>query len=292
MKILDGRRLATRIKNEVREEIKKLGVSPGLAPLEAWPLTGLVALLVGEDPASHLYVNLKEKACLEAGIRFEKKLFPADLPQPDLIAEIKKLNERPEINAILVQSPLPLPLNEDEVMAAIDPKKDVDGFHPENLTLLLEGRPRIIPGVSRGIVELVKSANIPLKGKVAALVVNSTTFALPIQYLLEQAGVIVHILHAPPDFVKLRSQLLASDIIVIAVGRPAILTVDYIKEGAVLIDVGTNRLTDGKVIGDVDFESVKQKAGAISPVPGGVGPMTVAMLLDNVVRLTPAPRVS
>lgn len=272
--ILNGRARAVHIKEEVRNEIKKLGITPGL-----------VAILVGNDPASHLYVTLKEKACAEVGIQFEKYIFPATVPQKMVIDKIRELNTRADIHAILVQVPLPPPLEEDAVIRAIDPTKDVDGFHPENLELLIAGTPKIIPGVALGIFELIKLSNVSLPHKRAVLLVNSTTFAAPIEYLLESAGALCHIILAPTDITTVQNQTKTADILVVAIGRARAITADMIKEGAVVIDVGTNRLPDDTVCGDVDFESVKEKTGAITPVPGGVGPMTVAMLLQNVLRL-------
>ncbi len=293
MILLDGRALAAKIKEGVKNEIKKRGKTPGL-----------VAILVGDDPASHLYVSLKEKACTEVGIHFEKYIFPDTTPQNDVVQKIKELNGRDDVHAILVQMPLPDGFNEDIVVRAIDPAKDVDGFHPENLSLLIEGKPVIIPGVALGIFELIKTAfnfspsmegeNEKLRGggrkllvgKRAVILANSTTFALPIEYLLEMAGALPHIVLAPRDLTTIRTQLQSADILVTAIGRAHAITENMVKRGAVVIDVGTNRMPDGRVVGDVDFESVKEKAGALTPVPGGVGPMTVAMLLKNCLKLS------
>lgn len=270
--LLNGREIAARIKTEVKEEIGRLGFIPGLA-----------AILVGGDPASHLYVGLKEKASAEVGIHFEKYLFFATESQEKILNTIRELNQRGDVHAILVQLPLPAPLNENAIVGTIAPPKDVDGFHPDNLSLLVAGQPRIVPGVTRGIFELIKASGKNLRGKKAALLVNSTTFAAPIEYLLEQAGALVHIVLAPPELESVTKQLLDSDIVVVAIGRPRAVTGAMIKSGAIVIDVGTNRLNDDTLVGDVDFESVKEKAGYLAPVPGGVGPMTVAMLLKNVI---------
>lgn len=270
--ILDGRAIAARIKAEVKEEVSRLGFTPGLA-----------AILVGADPASHLYVGLKEKACAEVGIHFEKYLFFATESQEKIITKIQELNERPDIHAILVQLPLPAPLNEDAVVGAVLPRKDVDGFHPENLSLLVAGKPQIVPGVARGIFELIKASEENLRGKKAALLVNSTTFAAPIEYLLEEAGAVVHIILAAPEIEVAAAALRDADIVVVAIGRPRAVVGAMIKPGAIVIDVGTNRLEDDTLVGDVDVQSVNEKAGYLTPVPGGVGPMTVAMLLKNVV---------
>ncbi|MBI4281132.1 bifunctional 5,10-methylenetetrahydrofolate dehydrogenase/5,10-methenyltetrahydrofolate cyclohydrolase [Candidatus Uhrbacteria bacterium] len=271
-KILDGRTLGATIRNQIKEEVKKLGFQPGLA-----------VLLVGNDPASRLYVSLKQKACQEVGIRFELHEFP-ELPSEDkLIALIQKLNQLADVQAILVQLPLPWPLSEERLVRAIDPKKDADGFHPKNLEAIRNQIPAIIPGVIMGIMTLIEAADRPLVRGQAILLVNSKTFALPLEYLLKQRGLSVQTLVAPAD---LPPSLAAADIIVVALGRAHCLNASLIKPGAVIIDVGTNRLSDGRVVGDVDAASVKEKAGALSPVPGGVGPLTVAMLLKNVLLLS------
>ncbi|MBI4133220.1 bifunctional 5,10-methylenetetrahydrofolate dehydrogenase/5,10-methenyltetrahydrofolate cyclohydrolase, partial [Candidatus Uhrbacteria bacterium] len=239
--LLDGRTIAARIKAEVKEEIRRLGFTPGLA-----------AILVGADPASHLYVGLKEKACAEVGIHFEKYLFFATESQKKIVSKINELNKRSDIHAILVQMPLPQPQHEDTVIRAIDPKKDVDGFHPENLNLLIAGTPRVVPGVARGIFELIRSSGESMRGARAALLANSTTFAAPVEYLLEEAGATVHIVLASPELESVTTQLRDSDIVVVAIGRPRAVTGAMIKPGATIIDVGTNRLDDNTLVGDVD----------------------------------------
>lgn len=294
MEILNGRELAAKIKKQVKEEIARLGLTPLQAAREPGLVTGLTpglaVVLVGNDPASHLYVGLKEKACAEAGIRFEKFLFFATEPQEKIIAKIKELNAREDIHAILVQIPLPSGFNEDEVVGAIAPEKDVDGFHPENLKYYeaqppQEAEPRIVPGVALGIFELIKTAHPAFRH--AVLLANSFTFAAPIEYLLKKAGAETETIIAPENLEEISDKLSQADILVVAIGRAQAVTGEMIKDNAVVIDVGTNRL-NGKVVGDVDFESVKEKAGAITPVPGGVGPMTVAMLLKNTVELAKA----
>ena len=270
MKILDGRALAAQIKSQLKEEVAKLGKIPGLA-----------AVLVGNNEASTLYVGLKEKACQETGIYFEKLVFDADIPQKKLIKEIKKLNKRDKIHGILVQIPLPKNLDENAIIAAIDPKKDVDGFHSKNLSLLQQENPYIIPGVALGIFELIKNSGIDLKNKKTALLVNSEIFATPIKYLLEKSGSIVEIIIKPT---KIKKSVSMADILIVALGKPKVITETMVKPGAVVIDVGTNKV-NGKLVGDVDFENVKNKVLAITPVPGGVGPMTVAMLLFNTIKL-------
>lgn len=273
-KIIDGRTIAAQIKQEIKTEISKLGRVPGLA-----------VILVGADPASHLYVNLKEKACAEVGIHFEKYLFFATEPEDKIIAKINELNARANIHGILVQVPLPSPLSENQIISAISPAKDVDGFHAKNLALVLSGHPRIIPGVALGILRLIEETKVPLKDKTAVLLVNSTTFAAPIEFLLKQKGMVTQVLLAPADLSTISDQLKNADVFISAIGRSRAIKAEMIKSGAIIIDVGTNHTADGTLTGDVDFETVKQKAGAITPVPGGVGPMTVVMLLKNVVTL-------
>lgn len=272
--LLDGRALAARVREQVKTEVQKAGLKPGLA-----------AILVGADPASHVYVGLKEKAAAEVGIYFEKYLFFATEPQEKIIAEIHELNKRPDIHAILVQLPLPPQFDTDAVIRAIRPEKDVDGFHPENLKVLADEKPRVIPGVAEGIVALIESSGLPLQGKRATLLVNSTIFALPIEYLLKKRGVLVETIIAPTDLEKVVPKITTADILVTAIGKPRAVTADLIKRGAVIVDVGTNRLPSGELVGDVDANGANEKAGFATPVPGGVGPLTVAMLLKNVVKL-------
>lgn len=321
MQSINGKALAAQIKAEVKEEIKRLGLTPGLA-----------VILVGDNPASHLYVSLKEKACREVGIKFEKYVFagtaehtpPSHPPIPPLgqggklpkssppfegevrgglicgceqcvIEQIQKLNARQDIHGILVQVPLPTVYEEDAVISTIDPKKDVDGFHQVNLRAILENKPRIIPAVALGIVALIDEAartvlesqgQSLLAGHKAIIIANRMEFAAPIEYLLEERGALVHIILRPkvitPDIV---AQLKAADVLVVARGHANFVNGNMIKDGAIVIDVGTNTLPDGKVVGDVDFESTREKSGFITPIPGGVGPMTVAMLLKNTLEL-------
>lgn len=253
MKLINGKAVAQRIRDKVKEMVKALPNKPGMA-----------AILVGDDPASHLYVSLKEKACEEAGIHFEKLLYPAHVPQQELIDKIHELNARPEINAILVQIPLPNQ-DEDAVVAAIDPNKDVDGFHPES---------KLLPPVAMGIMKLIDEAVIdghaPIRGAKAALIC-SPLFARPLIELLAEQNVTI-----VDDSAE-------ADIVIIAKGKPEMLKGDKMKNGAIVIDVGTTRV-DHKLFGDVDANSVAAMDGWITPVPGGVGPVTVAMLLLNVVK--------
>ncbi|OGL66018.1 hypothetical protein A3B21_00625 [Candidatus Uhrbacteria bacterium RIFCSPLOWO2_01_FULL_47_24] len=296
MQIIDGRKLAARIRAEVKEEIARLGSTPGLA-----------VILVGKDPASHLYVALKEKACTEAGIKFEKYVFSGTEPESEIIETIRKLNGRDDIHGILVQVPLPAIYHEDVILSTLDPSKDVDGFHQVNLRAILEGKPRIIPCVALAIVALVDEA-IKQKGDVslfahkkgdapflAVLIANRMEFAAPLEYLLEKRGALVQIiLRAKEVTTDISAQIKSADILIVARGHANFVSGDMIKDGAIVIDVGTNTLPDGKVVGDVDqglalskkgLSPMGDKPGYITPVPGGVGPMTVAMLLKNTLEL-------
>lgn len=266
--ILNGRELARRIREKIKKLVQSLPTRPGMA-----------AILVGEDPASHLYVGLKERACQAVGISFKKLVYPADVSQEDLIKKIHELNDREDVNGILVQVPLPNQ-NEYEVIGEIDPKKDVDGFHKENLMRLEQGLPGLVPPVALGIMKLIGEASSDLKKKNATLIC-SEIFGKPLAALLKEQGANPVILH--PDSPDLPAQLRASEIIVIAVGRPRFLKGEHLRPGVIVIDVGTTRVEE-KVIGDVDQETVQPIAGHLTPVPGGVGPMTVAMLMVNVVK--------
>ncbi len=269
-KIINGKTLAAEIRAKIKKEIAESGVTPGLA-----------VILVGTDPASHLYVGLKEKAAAEVGINFEKFLFFATELEEKIIAKIQELNSRPDIHGIIVQLPLPIGYNESEIIAAIAPEKDADGFHPENIAKFLAGEPKIIPPVISGILKLVESTGMELKNKKIAIMANSEILAKPLEKILEKNDVKTIIM---PE--KLSNEISDSDIVITALGHPKIITADKIKPGAILIDVGTTRLDDGTTVGDVDLESAAEKAGWITPVPGGVGPMTVAMLLRNALDLT------
>lgn len=273
MQTIDGRKLAREIRAQVKKEIAEHGIVPGLG-----------VILVGADPASHLYVSLKERAAREVGIHFEKYLFPATESEDKIIVKIQELNARPDIHAMLVQLPLPQPMNEDRIMAAMDPRKDVDGFHPENIKKLEARQPYVIPGVLVGIMKLIESAGKPASGANAVILANSATFAKPLEALLHEAKANAITLISP-------SQEAASpwtrqaDIIVIALGRAGFLTSNMVKDGAIIIDVGANKKETGELVGDADSASFRDRNVWITPVPGGVGPMTVAILLQNVVAL-------
>jgi len=279
VKVIDGKKIALEIRAELKEKISKLGTAPGLA-----------VLLIGNNEASRIYVGLKEKASEEAGIKFEKFLFSESASEPEILKKIDELNNRADINGTLVQLPLPAQLDEDKIIAAIAPQKDVDGFHPKNLELIKDGHPFIVPGVALGIMKLIESTGTDLKNKKAILLVNSEIFAIPLKYLLLKQGASVDMkleAKSPDATVGIPTQsrrdykLKAYDIIIIALGQPKILKESMVKDNAVIIDVGTTKV-DGHLSGDADFESFRNRNVWITPVPGGVGPMTVAMLLQNV----------
>jgi len=266
MPLLNGKIIAAQIRSSLKDFISHLPKKPGLA-----------VILVGADPASHLYVSLKEKTCLEVGIKFEKFLFSDSVSEDELIKKIKELNIKKNINGILVQLPLPWQ-DTDKIIAAIDPKKDVDGFHSENLRRLEAGEPCLVSPVVLGVMRLIKETREPLTGKKTALVM-SEIFARPFRAVLERAGVTVEVVSS--DDPTLIEKTKDRDILITAVGQPNLITGEMVKAGATVIDIGTSRMDD-KVVGDVDQTSVEPKAGWLTPVPGGVGPMTVAMLLQNV----------
>jgi len=269
-KIIDGKVIAQKFKNEIREKVKKMDKKPGLA-----------AILVGQNPASKQYVKLKRKACEYTGINFHKYFFEGDYKQKEIIEAIEFLNNDPEVDAILVQLPLPEKYNENEIIAAIDPKKDVDGFHPKNLNKLQAEKPKIISPAALGILELLKATKQPLENKNILIICNSKLFSEPLIYLLNKKNKVKTI---APTHKNLKKECQKADILIVAIGQAEFIEKDFIKKDAIVIDVGINQL-DGETVGDVNFFDVADKVSFITPVPGGVGPMTVAMLLENVLKL-------
>ena len=273
--MLDGKSLAKTIEEKIKKRIDLMERKPCLA-----------VFLIGNDPASETYIRLKGKACEEMGIRFEKYLYEADVTEQVLVDKIHELNDRKDVYGILVQLPLPSHINPDPVIAAIDPKKDVDGFHPENSRLLHEGKPCLIPPTPLGIMKLidqalVKQMNTQQIKSLKAVLICSEIFGHPIHYLLKERGITSEVISkTDPD---LATKTKTADIIIVAVGIPEFLTEKMIKPGAIIIDVGTTRVGK-KIVGDVNEKSVSLIAGYLSPVPGGVGPLTVAMLMVNVLK--------
>jgi|SRR5690625_19235 len=273
---IDGRALAQQVRNEVAQAVLKLKEQ------EITP--GLTVIIVGDDPASHIYVRNKAIACEQAGMRSEVLRLPADISQEQLLEHIEGLNQNPAVNGILVQLPLPKHLDEHAVIATISPAKDVDGFHVLNAGHLLVGTPRFKPCTPYGIMRMLEHYNTPIWGAEAVVVGASNIVGKPIALLLLAAGATITICNSKTK--DLAAHTRRADILVSAVGRPKIIRGDMIKPGATVIDVGINRLDDGTLVGDVDFEAAQKVAGAITPVPGGVGPMTIAMLLVNTLEAT------
>ena len=282
-KIISGTEIAKQIREELRQEIaqlKKKNLVPGLA-----------TVLVGEDPASQVYVGQKEKTSVDLGIYSERHDLPAKTTEKELLALISKLNQDPKIHGILVQLPLPKHINETKVLYAIDPKKDVDGFHPVNVGKLMIGEPDYIPCTPHGIQQLLIRSGVKTEGAEVVVVGRSNIVGKPIANIMlqkkEGANATVTICHTATRDISFHTR--RADILIVAAGRPKAITADMVKDGVVVIDVGVNRIgksASGKdiLVGDVDYEAVKEKAAAITPVPGGVGPMTITMLMLNTVR--------
>lgn len=275
--IIDGKLAARAVLAAVKHEVEVLGAE-GLQPC-------LAVVLVGNDPASRVYVRNKVERCAEVGICSMEYLLPADIDQATVLALIADLNADPLVNGILVQMPLPKQIDEAAVIQAIDPRKDVDGFHRENVGALTLGQPALYPCTPSGCMYLLNQVLGDLSGKHAVVVGRSNIVGKPMAALLLQAHCTVTVLHSRSvDAPRLCRE---ADIVIAAVGRPQLITADWLKDGAVVIDVGINRIADAdrtRLVGDVDFASASQKASAITPVPGGVGPMTIAFLLQNTVR--------
>lgn len=268
-KIIDGKRIAEDIYKELKEEVENLEDKPGLA-----------VILIGDDPASSVYVRNKEKACKRLNFNFKLLKFPSNVSIEELKANIEELNRDNSINGIIVQLPIPKHLDPFEVTSSISPLKDVDGLHPDNIGRLVSGKPRLIPCTPLGIIELIKREEIDVKGKRAVIVGRSNLVGKPLLHLLLSLDATVTICHSKTN--NLKRETSEADILIVAVGKPRFITQDMVKEGAVVIDVGINRVED-KLVGDVDFEKVADIASAITPVPGGVGPMTVTMLMKNLI---------
>lgn len=271
-RLIDGKALSARLRGKLKQKIHDW-VAQGN------PRPGLAVILVGADPASAVYVRNKIQACQEVGIESIHDTCSADIPEAELLAKIAELNANPEVHGILVQLPLPKHIDPQKVIEAIDPSKDVDGFHPTNVGLLAIGKPRFIPCTPFGVMKMLEDEQVQLRGATACVVGASNIVGKPMTLLLQAAGATVTICNSKTRDLAFHTK--HADVLVVATGRPKMITGDMIKPGAVVIDVGINRLDDGSLCGDVDFESAKTVASAITPVPGGVGPMTIAMLLAN-----------
>ena len=279
-RILSGKEFAARIKEDAARgvaELKAAGVLPRLA-----------VIIVGSDPASEVYVRNKQRTCEELGIRSDHIALPAETTKEELLACIEELNVDPEVHGILVQLPLPAQIAEDEeeILSHIDPRKDVDGFHPVNVGHLVLGAPGLRPCTPAGCIRMLDYAGIPIEGAHAVIIGRSNIVEKPMAHLLLERNATVTICHSRTQ--NLAAIARTADILVAAVGRPHFVTADMVKEGATVIDVGINRIAPKKLVGDVDFDAAAAVAGAITPVPGGVGLLTVAMLMENVVQAAKA----
>lgn len=271
--IINGKALAEKFRAKIKAEVdqlKRKGIEPGLA-----------FVMVGEHPPSQIYVQNKQRACTEAGIHNFLDALPSDISEKELLAHIEKLNQNPKVHGILVQLPLPRSLNTKKVICAINPKKDVDGLHPENLGKFFLNLPGLRPCTPQGIIHMIESVGINIKGKDVCMVGRSAIVGRPTAMMLAKKHATVTLCHRFTQNLSEKTRL--ADILVVAIGQPKYIQADWIKKDAVVIDVGITRLPDGSISGDVDFAAAKKKVAAISPVPGGVGPMTITMLLKNTV---------
>ncbi|MGC3961962.1 MAG: bifunctional methylenetetrahydrofolate dehydrogenase/methenyltetrahydrofolate cyclohydrolase FolD [Rhodocyclaceae bacterium] len=270
-RIIDGNALSQKVREDIAQgaaELIKQGIQPCLA-----------VILVGDNPASAVYVRNKVNACEKAGFRSLKFTFPVDVAPDEVFDKIAELNADPAVHGILVQLPLPRQFDENKVLEAISPEKDVDGFHAENFGLLLQGRKSFYPCTPWGVMKMLEAENVQLAGMEAVIIGRSNIVGKPMAVMLLSQGATVTVCHSKTRDLNFHTR--RADLVVAAIGKPKFVTGDMLKPGAVVIDVGINRLPDGKLCGDVDFESAKEVAGAITPVPGGVGPMTITMLLAN-----------
>lgn len=272
--IISGKVVSAAKREEIKKRVEALKVK-GKA-------VGLAVIIVGNNSASRVYVNNKKKACKEVGIKSFEYALPEETTQGELLALIEKLNNSSEVNGILCQLPLPSHIDEQAIINAIDPKKDVDAFHPFNVGHIMIGDYTFLPCTPAGIMEMLKYYNIDVKGKKCVVIGRSNIVGKPMAMLLLKENGTVEICHSRTE--NLREETLSADILVAAVGKAYFVTADMVKEGAVVIDVGMNRNEEGKLCGDVCFDEVEKKASYITPVPGGVGPMTITMLLENTVR--------
>jgi methylenetetrahydrofolate dehydrogenase (NADP+)/methenyltetrahydrofolate cyclohydrolase len=273
-RLLDGKQVAAQVRAEVKESVRALvqrGVTPGLA-----------VVLVGEDPASQVYVRNKDRAAAEAGFAVRTLALPAQIAQAELVERLRALNADPGVHGILVQLPLPGHLDRDAVVQSIDPRKDVDGLHAENVAALCMGRPGLVPCTPAGVIELLTRSGVALEGARACVIGRSLLVGKPLALLLLERNATVTVCHSRTR--ELPRVAREADLLVAAVGQARVVRADWVRPGATVVDVGINRVNEGgelRLVGDVDFESVRAVAGALTPVPGGVGPMTIAMLLAN-----------
>ena len=270
--LIDGKVLSQTVRDQIAKQTAELLARSGIKP-------GLAAVLVGDDPASHLYVKNKEKACEAVGIYVADHKLPASTTQNELMALIDKLNRDAQIHGILVQLPLPKQIDSKVVLDLVSPDKDADGFHPYNIGRLVEGHPVFEACTPKGVIKMIESTGVGIEGKRAVIVGRSNIVGKPVALMLLHRNATVTVCHSKTK--DLPAVCRSAEILVVAIGKARFVTADMVSDGAVVVDVGVNRTADGKFVGDVDFEPVSQKAAWISPVPGGVGPMTIAMLLQN-----------
>ena len=275
MQLIDGKALANKVQASVATQVEQLKQEKNIVP-------GLAVILIGDDPASHAYVKMKAKACEKVGFYSITHNMPDTISQDEIIATIEMMNNNPRIDGILVQLPLPKHVDTDKILEVIDPKKDVDGFHAYNVGRLVTNLDSFVACTPLGVMKMFEEYNIDLQGKDVCVVGASNIVGKPMASLLLNANATVTVTHI---FTKdLKSHTSKADIVVVGVGVPGLIKEDMVKEGAIVIDIGINRIEDGSLVGDVDFENVSPKCSYITPVPGGVGPMTIAMLLSNTVK--------
>ena len=270
-KIIDGKKISQEVKDECRERIAREGLNLTLAVVQ-----------VGNDPASSVYVGNKKKACEYIGIHSLAYELPEETPEEELLQLIKELNDRDDVNGILVQLPLPAHMDEDKVIQTISPKKDVDGFHPQSVGALSIGQPGFVSCTPAGVIQLLKRTGVEIDGKECVIVGRSNIVGKPMALLMLRENATVTVCHSHTK--DLKEVTKRADILIVAIGKPKFITKEYVKDGAVVIDVGIHRGADGKLCGDVDYDDVAPITHAITPVPGGVGPMTIAMLMNNCVE--------
>ncbi len=268
---IDGKQISAQIKDELKERVEKENLEVTLAVIQ-----------VGNDPASTVYVGNKKKACEYIGIRSLAYELPEETPEEELLQLIKELNDRDDVNGILVQLPLPSHMDEDKVIQTISPKKDVDGFHPQSVGALSIGQPGFVSCTPAGVIQLLKRTGVEIDGKECVIVGRSNIVGKPMALLMLRENATVTVCHSHTK--DLKEVTKRADILIVAIGKPKFITKEYVKEGAVVIDVGIHRGADGKLCGDVDYDDVAPITHAITPVPGGVGPMTIAMLMNNCVE--------
>ena len=275
MQLIDGKSLSKKVQEYVKSEVETLKKEQGIVP-------GLAVVIVGDDPASHAYVGMKEKACKNVGFYSIAHKMPETITQKEIIQIIQMMNNNPHIDGILVQLPLPSHIDTDKILEVIDPKKDVDGFHAYNVGRMVTNLESFVACTPLGVMKMFEEYNINLEGKDVVVVGASNIVGKPMASLLLNKNATVTVTHI---FTKdLASHTKKADIVIVGVGVPALIKEDMVKEGAIVIDIGINRLESGKLVGDVDFENVSKKCSHITPVPGGVGPMTIAMLLENTLK--------